>query len=595
MAQREEAWVSTALLQVAEATARATSLDEVLSTVARITPLLVGVDWSAVLLAESNNFRVIEVAGLSPEAAAAITGYVVTPLNWPLLPQIKQDGQPILLDANTPKPTDLPVDFTISQGVALPLMAKGEVMGLLLIGQREGTEPMTRRKIELVSGIANQAALAIESAQLLAAQQEEAWVSTALLQVAEAVNTQIDPEQSRDDRPPDAAARRHRRCAVLKWDPAQHCSTAGRRGASRRRSRRVQRSELFAENSLFLTQLVEARSVSAGTGTDLPIPGAIQRLFETPTLLGLPLIARGHQVGAMLVDHPALGGPIDRRRLNILSGIAHQTALTLENARLQLEATTAERIERELEVARDIQRSFLPDTFPSIPGWDVSAFYRAARQVGGDFYDFFELGENLWAIVVADVADKGVGASLFMALSRTLLRAVGSNRRTPAETLARVNEVLLRDTRSDLFVTVWYGMWDTAAGTVRFASAGHNPPLLIHADGTAEQLHARGIALGVVPNVRLEETQVTLHPGDLLVAYTDGVTEALRSDQTEFGVVGLQSTLSNLRHLPAEDITRGVRPPSTICGRRAAVCDITMVVPSTSKMARCPTPPRAAG
>lgn len=561
MAQREEAWVSTALLQVAEATARATSLDEVLSTVARITPLLVGVDWSAVLLAESNNFRVIEVAGLSPEAAAAITGYVVTPLNWPLLPQIKQDGQPILLDANTPKPTDLPVDFTISQGVALPLMAKGEVMGLLLIGQREGTEPMTRRKIELVSGIANQAALAIESAQLLAAQQEEAWVSTALLQVAEAVNTQIDPEQSLE-----TIVRLTpllvgiERCAVLKWDPAQHCFYGGPSwGLSPESRDAFSELELFAENSLFLTQLVESTEpVSAGTGTDLPIPGAIQRLFETPTLLGLPLIARGHQVGAMLVDHPALGGPIDRRRLNILSGIAHQTALTLENARLQLEATTAERIERELEVARDIQRSFLPDTFPSIPGWDVSAFYRAARQVGGDFYDFFELGENLWAIVVADVADKGVGASLFMALSRTLLRAVGSNRRTPAETLARVNEVLLRDTRSDLFVTVWYGMWDTAAGTVRFASAGHNPPLLIHADGTAEQLHARGIALGVVPNVRLEETQVTLHPGDLLVAYTDGVTEALRSDQTEFGVVGLQSTLSNLRHLPAEDITRGV-------------------------------------
>ena len=164
--------------------------------------------------------------------------------------------------------------------------------------------------------------------------------------------------------------------------------------------------------------------MSAGTGSDLPIPGAIQRLFESPTLLGLPLIARGHQVGAMLVDHPALGGPIDRRRLNILSGIAHQTALTLENARLQLEATTAERIERELEVARDIQRSFLPDTFPSIPGWDVSAFYRAARQVGGDFYDFFELGENLWA-VWWQTWRQGVGASLFMA-SRTLLRAVGS-------------------------------------------------------------------------------------------------------------------------------------------------------------------------
>ncbi|MCZ2096114.1 MAG: GAF domain-containing protein [Anaerolineae bacterium] len=561
MAQREEAWVSTALLQVAEATARATTLDEVLSTVARITPLLVGVDWSAVLLAESNSFRVVEVAGLSPEVAAAVTGYTVTPLTWPLLSQIKQDGQPLLLNAATPKPNDIPVEFNISQGVVLPLLAKGEVMGLILIGQREGTEPMSRRKIELVSGIANQAALAVESAQLLAAQQEEAWVSTALLQVAEAVNTQLDSEQSLETivrlTPLLVGVER---CGVLKWDPAQHCFWGGPSwGLTPEHRDAFSELELYAENAPFLSQLVEtAEPVSAGAGTDCPIPGAVQRLFESPALLGLPLIARGHQVGAMLVDHPALGGTIDRRRLNILSGIAHQTALTLENARLQDEATTAERIERELEVARDIQRSFMPDTFPSAPGWDVSAFYRAARLVGGDFYDFFEVDDHLWAIVVADVADKGVPAALFMALSRTLLRAVGVNRRAPAETLARVNDILLRDTRSDLFVTVWYGLWDTHTGIVRYASAGHNPPLLIYADGTAEQLSSRGIALGVVPSIKVEEREIALQPGDMLVAYTDGVTEALRSDQTEFGVIGLQSTLAHLRHLPAEDITRGL-------------------------------------
>ncbi|NLE51704.1 MAG: GAF domain-containing protein [Chloroflexi bacterium] len=598
MAQREEAWVSTALLQVAEATARATSLDEVLSTVARITPLLVGVDWSAVLLSEASSFRVIEVAGLSPEVSAAVTDYSVTPLTWPLLTQIKQDGQPILLDASTPKPTDIPVNFNLSQGVVLPLLAKGEVMGLLLIGQQDGNEPMTRRKIELVSGIANQAALAIESAQLLAAQQEEAWVSTALLQVAEAVNTQIDPDQSLE-----TIVRLTpllvgiERCGVLKWDPAQHCFFGGPSwGLSPENRDEYSELELYAENAPFLTRLVEsAEPVSAGTGTEWPIPGPVQRLFESPTLLGLPLVARGHQVGAMLVDHPALGGPIDRRRLNILSGIAHQTALTLENARLQDEATTAERIERELEVARDIQRSFLPDTFPSEPGWDVSAFYRAARQVGGDFYDFFEVDDHQWAVVVADVADKGVGASLFMALSRTLLRAVGSNRRTPGETLARVNDILLRDTRSDLFVTVWYGLWNAYTGAVRFASAGHNPPLLIHADGTAEPLNARGIALGVVPDIHLEESEITLRPGDLLVAYTDGVTEALRSDQTEFGVVGLQSTLTHLRHLSAEEITRGLLTAiDNFVVSEPQFDDITMVVLKHLEGSDIPQPPKAA-
>ena len=252
-------------------------------------------------------------------------------------------------------------------------------------------------------------------------------------------------------------------------------------------------------------QLVDcAEPIACGVGTDYPLPPVLHQLFESPTLLGLPLIARGHLVGAMLVDHPALGGTIDQRRLNILNGIAHQTAMALENARLQAEATAAERLERELEVARDIQTSFLPDTFPVEPGWEVAACYRAARQVGGDFYDFFPLDEHHWALVVADVADKGVPAALFMALSRTLLRAVGTNRQPPAETLARVNDLLLRDTRSDLFVTVWYGLWDTRTGEIQYSSAGHNPPLLIRADGSAEQLDSRGIALGVVPKIPLQ-------------------------------------------------------------------------------------------
>jgi len=583
MAQREEAWVSTALLQVAEATARASSLDEVLSTVARITPLLVGVEWSAVMLADdANSFRLVEIAGTRPEVTGALKGYVVTPLHWPMLAKLMQDGLPILIDGTTPQPTNLPVELEIGQGVILPLFAKGEVMGLLLIGQRNDTEPMTNRKIELVSGIANQAALAIESAQLTAAQQEEAWVTTALLQVAEAVNTQIDPVESLE-----TVVRLTpllvgvERCAVLKWDENHNCFTGGPAwGLTPEAKTTFDNVALYAEDGRFLMRLVEtSEPVSCGIGADCPLPPMLQKIFESPALLGLPLIARGHIVGAMLVDHPALGGQVDQRRLNILSGIAHQTALAVENARLLAEASAAERMERELEVARGIQTSFLPDTFPSVPGWDVAAFYRAARQVGGDFYDFFQVDEHRWALVVADVADKGVPAALFMALCRTLLRAVGSNRRTPVETLIRVNEILLRDTRSELFVTIWYGMWDTETGKVAFTSAGHNPPLVIRADGSAELLHARGIALGVVPKIKLEEQEIALKPGDLLVAYTDGVTEALRSDFTEFSVVGLQSTVASLRHKPAHDVAQGVlRAIDSFVAGEPPFDDMTMIV-----------------
>jgi sigma-B regulation protein RsbU (phosphoserine phosphatase) len=584
MAQREEAWVSTALLQVAEATARATDLDEVLTTVARITPLLVGVEWSAVLLADTpDTFRIVEVAGTDPKIREALAGFVITPLTWPPLAQLKQGGHPILIDQTTAQPSNMPVELKIGQGVLLPLYAKGEIMGLLLIGQPEDSEPMTERKIDLVSGIANQAALAIESAQLVAAQQEEAWVTTALLQVAEAVNTQIDPDQSLETivrlTPLLVGVER---CGIMKWNAIDSHFIGGPSWGLTPENRKLfYELTLSDQDGEFLIQLVECSDpLACGAGGDYPLPPILHRVFDSPTLLGLPLIARGHLVGAMLVDHPALGGnAIDQRRLNILNGIAHETALALENARLQAEASAAERLERELEVARGIQASFLPDKMPSVEGWDVAAFYRAARQVGGDFYDFFPVDDDLWAVVVADVADKGVPAALFMALSRTLLRAVGSNRRSPGETLTRVNELLLRDTRSDLFVTLWYGLWDPHTGKIHYGSAGHNPPVVVRLDGSTELLSARGIALGVVPQLVVQESEVTLKPGDVLVAYTDGVTEALRADNNEFGLVGLQSVLLGLHKQAAQDIAQGVFAAlDTFVAGAPQFDDITLVV-----------------
>mgnify|MGYP000029441146 FL=1 len=583
MAQREEAWISTALLQVAEATARATTLEEVLSTVARITPLLVGVEWSAVLLAETpDTFRFVEIAGAEPSVAAALHGSALTTESWPPLTQIKQTGQPFLFDSSTPRPANLPPDVQIGQGVALPLFAKGELTGLLLIGTRDDSDPMTGRKIELVSGIANQAALAIESAQLVTAQQEEAWVTTALLQVAEAVNTQIDADQSLE-----TLVRLTpllvgiERCGIMKWNPQEECFCGGPSwGLTAEHKTRFAELSLTRSDGVFVTELCQsAEPVACGVGTEVAMPSTLHTLFESPALLGLPLVARGHLVGAMLVDHPALGGPLDQRRLNILNGIAHQTALTLENARLQAEASAAERLERELEVARTIQASFLPNTYPQVPGWDVAAYYRAARQVGGDFYDFFQVDEHRWAIVVADVADKGVPAALFMVLSRTLLRAVGSNRQTPVETLRRVNYLLLHDSHSDLFVTVWYALWDTQSGRVQYCSAGHNPPLLVRADGSAELLSTRGLALGVVQDIVLHEAEVILHPGDLLVAYTDGATEAHRADNTEFGIVGLQATVTALRKGSAHDIVQGtIRALDRFVENEPQFDDVTLVV-----------------
>lgn len=581
-AQKEEAWVSTALLQVAEATSRSTSLDDVLSTVAQITPLLSGVEWCIVFLAEGKTFRVVEMEGVPDNLKAQFKGYIFHSSDWQPFEQLVEEGRPVVM-MPVPAPKNVDIDLArVAQAVLLPLYAKGEVMGGMLIAQRIGEELLTERKIELVSGIANQAAVAIEGAQLFAAQQEEAWVTTALLSVAESVNSTVELDQTLETlvrlTPMLVGVTR---CAILHWDEETKSFVgAAAWGLPPAKEALFKGLVLTLKHNPLLTQLVDdLEMLSAGGDLEISLPDEMCELFDCDALLFLPLVAKGNLVGCMIVDHMIAGERINQRRMNILTGIAHQSALALETGRLQAESTERQRLERELEVASGIQHSFLPQTLPIIDGWGLSAFYRAARQVGGDFYDFIPLKGGKWGIVVADVADKGVPAALFMALSRTNIRAAAFSRDKPAETLIRVNELLFADSRTDLFVTVWYGVWDPEKCEITYASTGHNPPMLLHADGSITELAAKGIALNVIETIHLEEKHVILEPGDALVAYTDGLTDALRNDGKEFGTTGLRMVLSAVQVGSAEDLKqRIIETMDQFVGTEAQFDDLTLLI-----------------
>ena len=580
-AQREQAWIATALLQVAEATGRATSLDDVLGTVARITPLLVGIQWCAVFLCEGDTFTVVEIEGLSEADTTAFRGYAIQVRNWPPLNQMCETGRPVIISRTTLVPPALPRPLPdIGQAVLLPLHAKGEIIGAMMIGQPDGADLLSDNKIALVSGIANQAALAIESAQLFAAQQEEQWVTTALLTVAESVNSTPDPHQTLETltrlTPMLVGVSR---CGLLQWDAETRCflgsAIYGLRPEAEAQFRLL--SLTTPPGSFAGALTIATEGIAAGTDFAYPIPTELA-LFDVPTILALPLVNKGILIGAMIVDHPDRAGVTDPRRMTILNGTAQQAAIALESARLEADSVQRQRLERELEVAQGIQRSFLPQQLPTLAGWDLSVFYRAARQVGGDFYDFIPLRDGKWGIVIADVADKGVPAALFMVLSRTNLRAAAFGREQPVETLLRVNELLLADSRSDLFVTCWYGVLNPISGELIYANAGHNPPILLRADGLSEELAGRGIALGVLDTIQIEERRVTLQPDDLLIAYTDGVTEAYRSDMTEFSVVGLQSTAAAVRSRSAADVIRKVvQTVDTFTAGEPQFDDLTLV------------------
>jgi sigma-B regulation protein RsbU (phosphoserine phosphatase) len=291
----------------------------------------------------------------------------------------------------------------------------------------------------------------------------------------------------------------------------------------------------------------------------------------TPELIGLeaaqsgssltllPVSARGELAGVMAV---ACSGPfrfLTERRLSILSGIAGQVSIAVENDRLHQEAAEQERMRQELAVAKRIQISFLPECCPTIPGWELASIWRSAREVAGDFYDFIPLqsapgrDSGRIGIVIADVADKGVPAALFMALSRTLMRTMAITGRRPAEAVAMANNLILADTRSELFVTLFYMILESETGAITYVNAGHPPPLLVRSGtGEVEELRTSGMAMGVLPDEQYEEASSRIEPGDALILYTDGIPEAADGEGHMFGRKRLADVAQAHRHEPAE-------------------------------------------
>ena len=212
-----------------------------------------------------------------------------------------------------------------------------------------------------------------------------------------------------------------------------------------------------------------------------------------------------------------------------------------------------ERLERELQVAAEIQMSILPPVLPSPDGYDFGGRILPARQVGGDFYDVFELGENKFGVVIGDVADKGVPSAIFMARAHALIIAEADDTTSPGEVLRMVNRHITRFEKSTQFVTALFGVLDTDTGEFSYARAGHEPPLLLTADGKVERLpHKSGMALGLWENITLDENTLTLPEGSLLVMYTDGMTDCRNPKGEPFGLERTKNSLGNLSRINAQ-------------------------------------------
>jgi serine phosphatase RsbU (regulator of sigma subunit) len=280
------------------------------------------------------------------------------------------------------------------------------------------------------------------------------------------------------------------------------------------------------------------------------LPGETLPWEEQPTSDGVVVapildVESGEPIGGIFVSRGWRPETIESI-LPAVQSLAAQIGSALYGARVYAQTLAHQRVEQELTLAWRIQESFLPDRLPDIPGWQLAATLEPARETSGDFYDLFLLPNGRLGILIADVADKGMASALYMALSRTLIRTYAAEYDTQPElVLTAANRRILLDTRADLFVTVFYGILDPATGTLVYCNAGHNPPYLFGARNRAQQpsqngdavksLRRTGMALGVLEDAIWQQQDAQIDPGDALVLYTDGITDAQNAQGEFFG------------------------------------------------------------
>ncbi len=276
--------------------------------------------------------------------------------------------------------------------------------------------------------------------------------------------------------------------------------------------------------------------------------------------LAAPLRTKHDLIGLLLFGEREGHAPYTSSERNLLAACAEQFALTMENARLNERVLEQEKVRRDIALATEVQKRLLPDAAPQTAATSLGAFTLAARNVGGDYYDFFQVGDHSIAIALADVAGKGIAAALVMAVVQASLRIIAaeSNISLP-ELAARMNRFLHRSTGFNSYATFFYAQLDEDKRQLRYVNAGHNPPYLLrNSNAPIEELTTGGMIIGMFPSASYEESVIDLRPGDVLMAFTDGVTEALNPAEEEFGEKRLKELIRRVAHLPVTEMTAAI-------------------------------------
>jgi sigma-B regulation protein RsbU (phosphoserine phosphatase) len=303
-------------------------------------------------------------------------------------------------------------------------------------------------------------------------------------------------------------------------------------------------------------------------------------LLGLRSILCVPLKVKDEVRGVVYADNRFEAGIFTQADLDLLSAITSIAAIAVENARLYLMAVEKGRMQRELQMARDMQDGFLPQETPQVDGWQFAARWQPAREVAGDYFDFITVGQDAIGLVIADVTDKGAPAALFMVFTSSIVRGSVHNTIPPAESISSANRLICEKSTNAMFVSLVYAQVKTRTGELIWVNAGHNPP--VYYNSREDRLHRllrTGMVLGIDPETPYTQQTLTMDRGDFLLLYTDGLTDAIDANEQEFGVKRMEALAYQYRQESAESIlNRMMEAVMEHSGETTPFDDVTIVV-----------------
>ncbi len=369
------------------------------------------------------------------------------------------------------------------------------------------------------------------------------------------------------------------RCVIMLRDDEAEGGT--KISAARMRGRDEPLEEVRISRTVMDEVLKNGKSVLTSDAQHDPrYASQTMALLGIRSVLAVPLSVNEMEVfGLVYADSPTYEATFTEEHLNILTTLASVASIRVENARLLEERFERERMERELELASEIQQRFQPSAMPIIDGYEFQGISFSCYEIGGDYYDFIARDDGKMLIALGDVSGKGTAAALLMSSLHAAIHAQVSAKNSLAETVTSVNQYLAHNTPANRFVTLFAAELDPVTGTLKYINAGHNPPIVGRADGRVEQLESGGFPLGILPTAEYELGETSLAPGEALVVYSDGVSEAANLRGDEFGLDRLSEVVSRNLTASASGLRDKVESSlSTFTQNAPAGDDITLVI-----------------